>query len=696
MLYKKLLAVILAFVLALSLFACGGTNNENGNTGGTSSAGGSSSGGSSETGDSGSSGGNSDGDGTIGEVTVPENEHEYELVSEDGGTFAFKCANCEETTSFTVTLTSGTDGAYSLSGDELTFSGITEDSEYSLSGEFYGNIVIDAGDDYKFGLELNGFTITSYKQCPIAATSGDKLSVSAKKGSENFVYDYRDEATSDDEISSAVYAACDLNVQGKGELTVISAHNNGVHTKDDLKIKNLTLTVVCSDNALKGNDSVTIESGVITLTANAGDGIKTKNSDVSSKGNQRGIVTVSGGTVTIYAARDGIDAAYDVVIKGDAIVNIYTDDYAKNGGASTQSADSLTFLNAQGVIEQSFDGQGAKNGNGFGGFPNGGANNGQGGQGGVPNGGATNGQGGQGGFPNGGQGGFPNGGANNGQGGQGGFPNGGQGGQGSGNTNKPDYSAKGIKSANDIAVSGGTVTVKATDDAIHANSGEELENGETSTGNVTVSGGSLTLLSGDDAIHADGSVLVSGGTITVTACYEGLEGETVEIAGGNVSVVSSDDGLNGTGVSGASIKISGGELFVLAGGDALDSNSRTSYGGIVFSGGKAVVVSYGQADSAIDTENGYSYTGGYVLAIGLSAGMNGDESAKAQNFGSVGTTKTFNLSAGSFVTAAGYVTLKMPRAMNALAVFLGDKSASLSSSSSSSAALNADGVCWNV
>lgn len=648
MLYKKLLAVILAFVLALSLFACGGTNNENGNTGGTSSAGGS---------DSGS--GNSDGDGTIGEVTVPENEHEYELVSEDGGTFAFKCANCEETTSFTVTLTSGTDGAYSLSGDELTFSGITEDSEYSLSGEFYGNIVIDAGDDYKFGLELNGFTITSYKQCPIAATSGDKLTVSAKKGSENFVYDYRDEATSDDEISSAVYAACDLNVQGKGELTVISAHNNGVHTKDDLKIKNLTLTVVCSDNALKGNDSVTIESGVITLTANAGDGIETKNSDVSSKGNQRGIVTVSGGTVTIYAARDGIDAAYDVVIKGDAIVNIYTDDYAKNGGASTQSADSLTFLNAQGVIEQSFDGQGSKNGNGFGGFPNGGANNGQGGQ--------------------------------------GGFPNGGQGGQGSeGNTNKPDYSAKGIKSANDIAVSGGTVTVKATDDAIHANSGEELENGETSTGNVTVSGGSLTLLSGDDAIHADGSVLVSGGTITVTACYEGLEGESVEVAGGSVSVVSSDDGINGTGVSGASIKISGGELFVLAGGDALDSNSRTSYGGIVFSGGKAVVISYGQADSAIDTENGYSYTGGYVLAIGLSAGMNGGESAKAQNFGSVGTTKTFNLSAGSFVTAAGYVTLKMPRAMNALAVFLGDKSASLSSSSSSSAALNADGVCWNV
>ncbi len=645
MLYKKLLAVILAIVLALSLFAfgCNADSSDSGDADSTS-------GGSSESG--GSSGG------SIGEVTVPENEHEYELVSEDGGVFTFKCADCEETTSFTVTLSSGTDGAYSLDGDELTFSGIAEETEYSLTGEFFGNIVIDAGDDYEFGLELNGFTITSYEECPVSITSGDKVTISAKKGSENFVYDYRDAVTDEEAISSAVYAECDLNVQGKGELTVISANNNGIHTKDDLKVKNLTLTVVCEDNALKGNDSVTIESGIITLTANTGDGIKTKNSDISDKGNQRGIVTISGGTVTICAAYDGIDAAYDVVITGDAIVDIYTDGYAEGSETSAQNAlvsDSASATSASAQAVGGFGGMNGMNGGQGGGFPNGG-----------------------------------------GQGGQGGM-NGGQGGQnGEGNSNKTDYSAKGIKSANDITISGGTITVKSTDDAIHANSDEELENGETSTGNVTVSGGTLILSSEDDAIHADGSVLVSGGTITVTACYEGLEGATVEISGGSVSIISSDDGINGTGTTGAAITISGGELYVLAGGDGLDSNSRASYGGIVFSGGKTVVISYGQADSAIDTESGYSYTGGYVLAVGLSAGMNGEESTYVQNFSSIGTKKTINLANGAYLSAGDYVTLKMPRAMNALAIFIGDGSASLTSSSSSSSSLNASGVCWTV
>ena len=67
---------------------------------------------------------------------------------------------------------------------------------------------------------------------------------------------------------------------------------------------------------------------------------------------------------------------------------------------------------------------------------------------------------------------------------------------------------------------------------------------------------------------------------------KGIEGRTIEIAGGNVSGISSDDGLNGTVTSGTGITISGGTLYVLAGGDGADANSQTSYGGILFSGGR--------------------------------------------------------------------------------------------------------------
>ena len=66
----------------------------------------------------------------------------------------------------------------------------------------------------------------------------------------------------------------------------------------------------------------------MTLIAKQGDGIKTTNSDISSKGNQRGIVSLRGGNIDIYAATDGIDASYDVNVSDRTILNIYTGPYS--------------------------------------------------------------------------------------------------------------------------------------------------------------------------------------------------------------------------------------------------------------------------------------------------------------------------------------------------------------------------------
>ena len=81
--------------------------------------------------------------------------------------------------------------------------------------------------------------------------------------------------------SGAIHSLVDLEIGGKGQLNIVSKNNNGIHSKDDLQVKNLNLFVSCVDNALKGNDSVTLENATTTLIATAGDGIKTSNSDVS-------------------------------------------------------------------------------------------------------------------------------------------------------------------------------------------------------------------------------------------------------------------------------------------------------------------------------------------------------------------------------------------------------------------------------
>ena len=714
---KKILSFILIFVLSLTMFASCGTN-------GNSSAGN-------------SSGGAANTPPTPGQSHTTEDESAAESIDSEKTDIPGDLPENADTLS--VSYVSGTKNCRTISGNTLTFSGLTEDTICSVSGEFDGQIIIDVGDDYKFELELCGVTLYSGEKNPISVLSGDKVTLTAKKGSKNYIYDTReaissnktsdttsgnttsDNTTSNDAtpVSSAVYSVCDLTLGGKGELIVISANNNGIHTKKDLEVKNLTLSVTCADNALKGNDGVDVIGGVITLVAKSGDGIKTTDTDVSAKGNQRGTVSISGGTVNIYAARDGIDAAYNAEISDDAVINVYTDRYSPySEDAESAETDSRYIRAASDAYKYSvkyINGDDYK-------FVNATLSK-------TVNGGRTNyyyysfekldcydsiqvfvysssqeqgqedeytvktdaiswndsydtfaieSRGGRFAYN------WTNYSSVDGWGGPGGNTGGGPGGQGGmqdGNSEKGDHSTKGVKADNEVIISGGVITIKSYDDAIHANSDATLENGETATGNVTISGGTLTLYSKDDGIHADGTLTVSGGEIDITGCYEGLEGVFVNVKGGDVSIVSSDDGINATTTSRTGVTFEGGKVYICAGGDGIDSNSRTSYQGIVFSGGDIVIVSASGGDSSIDTEQGYTYNGGNVLAICPANGM-GNESMNCRNFSSVASKTTMKLTKGQTLTVKvnGEVasSVAMPCGLSALVIYLGSASASFS------------------
>lgn len=697
---KKILSFILIFVLSFTMLASCGANESN-------------------------SAGNPTGGPTNNPPSPPEQsqttEDESTAESIDNEKTDIPSDLPENAGTLAVSYVSGTDNCWMLSGKTLTFSGLTENTVCSVTGEFDGQIIIDAGYSYKFELELCGVTLYSGEQNPISILSGDKVTLTAKKGSKNYVYDTRDAISSDDttSVSSAIYSVCDLDLGGKGELIVISPNNNGIHGKKDLDVKNLTLSVTCADNALKGNDSVDITGGVITLVAKSGDGIKTTDTDVSTKGNQRGTVSISGGTVNIYAACDGIDAAYNAEISGDAVVNIYTDRYSPysedvesaetdaryiratsnaykysvkyidgddykivnatlsktvNGGRSNYYYYSFEKLDGYDSIQvfvySSSQEQGQEDdytvktdtiswNDSYDTF-------------------AIESRGGRFTYN------WTNYSSVDGWGGNGGNMGGGHGGQGGmqdGNNEKGDHSTKGVKADNEVIISGGVITAKSYDDAIHANSDATLENGETATGNVTISGGTLTLYSKDDGIHADGTLNVSGGSIDITGCYEGLEGLFVNVKGGDISIVSSDDGINATTTSGIGMTFESGKVYIYAGGDGVDSNSRTSYHGIVFSGGDIVIVSTSGGNSSIDTEQGYTYNGGNVLAICPANGM-GNESTNCRNFSSVATKTTMNLTKGQTLTVSvnGEVvsSVVMPSGLSALVIYLGSANASLS------------------
>jgi hypothetical protein len=169
----------------------------------------------------------------------------------------------------------------------------------------------------------------------------------------------------------------------------------------------------------------------------------------------------------------------------------------------------------------------------------------------------------------------------------------------------------------------------------------------------------------------------------------------VLISGGEVSINSKDDGINSTTSAGTGIEIAGGTVYIYATGDGIDSNSRSSYQGIVFSGGKTVAISNSGMNSAIDSEQGYDYTGGYVLALMPSGGMS-SQAPHGKNFNSVGPKKSISLSSGAYLTVGDILTVKMPTSLNAMVIFLGDKNADIKSASSSSATFDSNGVAWEV
>ena len=417
------------------------------------------------------------------------------------------------------------DGTYTSNENIYTLSTA---GTYSLKGKLNGQILIDAGDDDEVVLELNGASISYDKDSPIKAINCDKLEISAKKNTDNIVTDnrtHKGDVDDDTQGEGAISADMDLKLKGTGTLVVTGNYNNGIHTTKDLTIQKLSVKVTGYKNALKGKDTVTITSGMVQAYALTGNGIKTEDSDVSTKGNQRGIVTINGGTVYIDSLHDAIDASYNIVID-ETDSETPTEIIVKTG---TNSA----------------------------------------------------------------------------------------------NYNKSTFKAdseKGLKAANEIIINKGTISIAASDDAIHANYGTALENNETGLGNITVNDGLIKIASGDDGLHSDNTLTVNGGKIVVTNAKEGYEGNYINIKGGYSYIYGSDDGVNCSKKSfnSCAFTMTGGYLDVAVTNgdtDGIDSNGNfTLSGGTIITRGSPGTGG-NMMSTGLDVDGTISMTGGTLIAF---------------------------------------------------------------------------------
>lgn len=144
---------------------------------------------------------------------------------------------------------------------------------------------------------------------------------------------------------------------------------------------------------------------------------------------------------------------------------------------------------------------------------------------------------------------------------------------------------------------------------------------------LNVESGTLEISAGDDALHSDGELNIGadgtdGPSISITSCYEGLEGTVVNIFSGDIDLQSTDDCINAANSDQPNgdfqINITGGKITASASdGDGFDSN-----GDLTISGGSVAVWTANAADNEpLDADGTVTISGGTVLAAGESSGM---------------------------------------------------------------------------
>ncbi len=427
---------------------------------------------------------------------------------------------------------------------------ITEEANYIISGTLDdGMLVVNAPDTAKLQLVFDGVNITSSTSTALYVLEADKVFITLTDGTQNSLSNGGSFTPIDDEnIDAALYSKQDLTINGFGNLTVTSPAGHGIVGKDDLVITGGNLQISAAGHALDANDSVRFTGATLTATAGK-DGIHCENKD----DNSLGFVYVSGGSMDIASEGDGISAGYYLHITGG------TFDILAGGGYE--------------------NGDQASSGN-WGGFPGGG----WGGGGGRPRASASD--------------------------------------DDStsmkglkaadvlcieGGSFNIDSADDAIHADTDLMILGGSFIIASGDDAVHAEDTLTITDCQMEIStcyeglealHIAVSGGNIKLKATDDGLNA------AGGTDS-----SGTGGRDDMFGGGGPG---GGPGGFGGGNSNGSIVVSGGTLYINSSGDGMDAN-----GTLEISGGNVTVVGPTSGDTAtLDYDKTGIITGGTFIGTG--------------------------------------------------------------------------------
>ncbi len=453
------------------------------------------------------------------------------------------------------------DGA-GASGTKLT---ISKAGTYVVEGSLSdGQLVVEAGDEDLVRIVLNGADIYCGSSAPIYVKNADKTVLILAEGTKNSLSDgsaYTYEDAAEEEPNGTIFSKDDLVINGTGALDIEANCNNGIVSKDDLRLISGAVTVKAANHGIKGKDSVEVKNGTYTITS-GGDGIKASNSTDADKG----YIYIENGTFTIEAEQDGIQAETGLKICDGSFA------VTSGGGSKAVISGNQGTMNgqkAQNSNERWIE-RGTSNSNGSSAEA-------------AAEEESTSTKAVKAGIEL----------------------------DVLGGAFEIDSADDGFHSNSTMVIAGGTFEISAGDDAFHSDAELTVEDGTMDIGKayegiesavIYMKGGTISMVTSDDGLNAAGGEL--SGVTGAADAQSGMKGGQGRMGGGMMET------------SSGYLYISGGTILIEAEGDGVDSNTN-----VEMSGGTVTV--YGPSNDgngSLDIGNSFVLTGGTLLTAG-SAGM---------------------------------------------------------------------------
>ena len=462
---------------------------------------------------------------------------------------------------------------------------IKQPGTYSLKGNLDdGQIIVQSKDTGLVRLIFNGINIKCSNSAPVYIKKSAKTVIILADNTENYLSDGKSYLLNEkNEPNAALFSKAYLSFSGNGSLTVNANYLDGITSKDGMVIKSGKFKVSSADDGIRGKDYLIIHNADISIHS-GGKGLKSDNVSESDSGH----IVIESGNFNIVSGENGIHCEQSLVIKsgtfditttnpvklnqsGSGYNPSYSSGIRSKNSIDIETAD-ITILNSgsagrgisagkklnlqNGTYKINTTGSGVVFQNIYGITDAGHSSC-------IKSGSSMK----------------------------------------IGNCSlllsSSGAGGRGITAKGSISFGTGSssplIDITTTGDRLQVEGNDYVEaKAIKANGSVVIANGTLRISSADDAIKSEKSVFINNGDISITKSVKGIKAPEIDINGGNISVVSSDNGIyasNGLTSAGGDLN-TGSVLSVMGGNIAVNTTEGDavySRGNVDISGGNLIV-----------------------------------------------------------------------------------------------------------